>query len=81
MTDLLKIAGDARLHVEVENSSRIAVTISRRPLTVGRFGKYDDIRGRRCASREKILAVGAFSLKRTVHANVAGTSPDRIGSS
>jgi hypothetical protein len=40
MTDLLKIAGDALSRIAIDNLLHIAMTISRHPLTAGRFGKY-----------------------------------------
>jgi hypothetical protein len=40
MTDLLKIAGDALSRIAHGNLLNIAMTISRHPLTAGRFGKY-----------------------------------------
>jgi len=40
MTDLLKIAGDALSRIAISNLLLIAMTISRHPLTTGRFGTY-----------------------------------------
>jgi hypothetical protein len=40
MTDLLKIAGDALSRIALGNLLLITMTISRHPLTAGRFGKY-----------------------------------------
>jgi hypothetical protein len=66
MTDLLKIAADALSRIAIGNLLPIAMTISRHPLTAGRFGKYPvnaAFRGGIASGyRRGSVAVGAASI-------------------
>ena len=40
VADLLKVAGDTLPRMTIDNLMLVVMTISRHPLTTGRFGKY-----------------------------------------